>query len=334
MAEISPTAAPRERAQLFLVAAIGLAVTFVALALVLNTAIFTENLASRGSDTTAGPEAVRYSTEATDGIEPLIEKVNYNNNTTHAHLHANLSAGVTGWSNASGRLSAVDAKSSNLSGSTVNGTRIVQDATGRNFTDANENDDWLLAGDVSGTRGFWLNVSRSDLNSTEQSELPPSGSEAVFHVQFTDDAGDDWRIYVYQNANNANEVNVTVEEPSSGITGSCSAVGEHVVINITDATVGDNACSPLAFLPLIPTPYQLSYNDTTFSGGVGGDTVAGTYELIVDTPSVSGGNFHDDDAGESPYTTPAIYSLTLEMRYEGPRVFYNSSVRLAPGEQA
>lgn len=329
---MTPRSATGSRAQLFLVAAIGLAVTFVALALILNTAIFTENLASRGSDTAGGPDAVRYPTEATDGIEPLIEKVNYNNNTTHADLHANLSAGYVAWSNASGRLAAMNGRSANLSGSTTNGTRIVQDTTGRNFTDANEDDNWLVAADVSGTRGFWLNVTRNELNQTEQSELPPSGSEAVYHVEFIDDNGDEWRIYVYRNANDLNEVNVTVEQPTLGITGSCSSTGEHAVINITAATIDDTACSPLAIIALIPTPYQISYNDTTFSGGVGGDTVAGTYELIVDNPSVAGANYHDDDSGDSPYTTPAIYSVSLDIRHEGPRLFYNSTVRLAPGD--
>lgn len=330
MAQISPQESRRDRAQLFLVTAIGLAVTFVALALILNTAIFTENLATRGSDTAGASDASQYRTAAVNGVEGVLTHVNTHNNSSHTALHANLSTGITYWSNSTARLYAVDGRSVNISGDTTNGTRIIQD-NARNFTNEANNDNWILADDADNSRNFWINASRDELNTSDQSSVT---SDTVFSVIFDDANGDNWRVYIYRNADDTNEVNVTVEEPTLGITGSCSFAGDHVIVNITAGTIGNDNCSPLSFISGLPTPYEIRYEDATFSAGSGGDTGEGTYELIVADTTVPASNFHDDDAGESPYTTPAIYAVTLDIRYEAPDLYYNSSARIAPGEPA
>lgn len=330
MAQISQWESRRDRAQLFLVTAIGLAVTFVALALILNTAIFTENLATRGSDTAGASAAGQYRTAAVDGVSGLLGHVNTHNNSSHAALYSNLSTGIAYWSNSSSRLYAVDGRSVNISADTTNGTRIIQDNS-RNFTNEANNDNWILTDDADNSRGFWINASRDELNTSDQSTVT---SETVFTVRFDDATGDIWRVYIYRNAADTTEVNVSVEEPSLGITGSCSFAAEHVIVNITAGTIGDQTCQPLDFITMLPAPYDIRYEDATFSAGSGGDTGTGTYELIVDDTTVPASNFHDDDTGDSPYTTPAIYAVTLDIRYETPELYYNSTARIAPGEPA
>ncbi len=325
MAQISRRASRRDRAQLFLVTAIGLAVTFVALALILNTAIFTENLATRGSDTAGASDAGQYRTAAIDGVERILTHANTHNNSSYTALYSNVSTGITYWSNSSARLYAVEGRSVNISGDTTNGTRIIQDEA-RNFTNKDDADDWDLATDVEHTRGFWVNVTQSSLNDSTESSV---GTDNPFHITF-DDGTDQWLVYIYQD--DPGEVNVTVDGPTGK--DSCAAAGTTVTVNITAGTIGGTPCQALDFFPDINPPYTISYHDATFVAGTGGDTATGTYELIVDDTTIPATNFHDDDAGESPYTTPAIYAVTLDIRYETPDLSYNSSARIAPGEPA
>ncbi len=65
-----------DRGQLLLVAGILLAVTFVALALLVNTAIYTDNVATRGGDT-AG-ETLQYQAGVTDAIGGILAAENAN----------------------------------------------------------------------------------------------------------------------------------------------------------------------------------------------------------------------------------------------------------------
>jgi len=65
----------RDRGQLIILTGLIVAVTMVAMVLLLNTAIYTENLASRGADQ-SGREAVEYRATVVDGVGELIDEEN------------------------------------------------------------------------------------------------------------------------------------------------------------------------------------------------------------------------------------------------------------------
>lgn len=66
---------PRDRGQLILVAGLTVAVILVMLVLLLNTVIYTENLATRGIDSGAG-DAAEYQATVVGSVEELIEREN------------------------------------------------------------------------------------------------------------------------------------------------------------------------------------------------------------------------------------------------------------------
>ena len=318
-----------DRAQLLLVTGLALAILFVTLALVMNTVIYTENLATRSSKVAGGSEASGYREAVDDGLTDLFVRANYNNNTSHAALNANLSTGVSDWSTA-----ATTAYAQSGTGSTVSidvvedGSRIRQDDDTRNFTDAQTDAGWTVGSDVW-VRGFWMNVSRTSLN---ESTHVTADADIVFHVRFTDDDGDVWKVFLYEDTATST-ANVSVMDPSLVMHGPCSSSKSRVSVNITAGTVGGADCPALDIFDDMNGPIVIEYQEAT--SPLGGDTGTGSYELIVNDSTLATGppsEFNDDGTGESPWVTPALYATELQVTYQTPRLYYNATVRIAPGE--
>ncbi|MXR19826.1 DUF7261 family protein [Halobacterium bonnevillei] len=140
------------RGQLLLVAALGLAVAFVVLALVLNAVVFTENLATRNHGQT--DSVVAYERAAEGDVGALLAQTNRHNNSDSDELAATLTANVETWD---ANASVLAVGSGHLTQTTVasvaNGTRVVQ-STRRNFSNATGVDDWTAATGVDATRRF------------------------------------------------------------------------------------------------------------------------------------------------------------------------------------
>lgn len=313
MADVTGRA--RDRGQLLLISALGMAIMFVALALILNTGIYTENLATRSGDIGGGSDAIRLQESAQTGITEVFEYTNAHNNTTHTDLYANLSTGVDDWSNTSGKLTAARGTASRVDQpATVNGTRIEQTNATREFTNESGNaTDWTLVTQVSNTREFRMNVPKSGLLDLF------SGAFKVF----VKDGSDEWRMTVSEDT--LGGINVTVEHP--GGSGSCVEDTDQAWINITDGTFNGTECDPLEFGKGLSTPYRIEFANS--------DEVNGTYHLIVDNETLAENpspHFNDDDGSGSPWVTPAIYSTNITVTYQSPRLYYNRSFRIAPGE--
>ena len=306
-----------DRGQLLLVTAISLAVLFVTLALVMNTVIYTENLATRSSKVAGGSEAVGYRSAVEAGIGGLITHVNYHNNTSHADLQSNLTTGVEDWTNATGKLYAQSGTVVNASLlSTENGTRIEQDGADRDFTNASESkNDWTLASNVNDTREFRINV-------TDDDHLEDFGDGDGFGV-VVDDGSNTWRVNVTDNG--GTKVGI---ENGTGDEFVCSVASDEPWINVTAGTVAGEECDGLDFAEGLTVPYSISFEN--------GDNINGTYTLVVTNESLAsnpGIHSHvNDDGSGSPYVTPATYSARIELVYQSPRLFFNTSVRVAPGE--
>ena len=317
-----------ERAQLLLVAALGMAVLFIALALTLNTAIYTENLATRGSDLAGGRDAVDYRVGMEHGVEPVIEVSNYNHNESATTLERNLSAGVQDIDRLSRLHSAASGELTNTSlRSHVDGSRIIQASDG-NFTDDEGNSSWTVANDISGSRNFWINVSSSEL--TDSLDTAIFGNE-VFVITFREDSGEEWNVSVYRETGVSDDISVMVGHDGSKF-GPCSVSRSRARIDITGGTLGETPCPELGYLDNVTGQYSIFYNDT--KTGSDQKTVNGTYELIVDEPppSIKDGQYHDDGSGEYPHPTPAIYSATIRTVYNTTRIQYLTEFRVIPGE--
>lgn len=329
MAHVSLPSGDGDRGQLLVVASLALALLFVVLALYLNTAIYTENLATRKSDIAGASGATQYQAAATDGVAGTMTYANYHNNSSYADLDESFSTAVGNWSDFVGRHEAVSSRSANVSlVSTTNGTRIVQQPD-HNFTNVSDAADWTLAEDAT-VRQFRMNVTRTSLTS---STLGNVLADVVFHVRF-DDGTEVWEVYVYQDG--GSEIRVGVVDATTGTEyGPCRVSQSRAVVDVTGATVGGQECEPLTYLDNLSAPYDVGYNDTTDAAV--GDTVVGEYELFVDrhrttVDSALGHHYGPEGSSSDPYLTRAIYAAEVEVDYETERIDYGTRVRVAPGE--
>lgn len=296
------------RGQLILVSAVSLAVLFVTLALILNTAIYTENLASRSGDHGGATDAVRYHDAARGAVEGTLDYVNANNQTSQTALQSNLTAAVDAFRNHSSRLFAGGdrAVETNLD-SSIDGTRIEQNDSSRNFTDTSGDGNWTVVSRVNYSRAFTMNVTRSALVGTD--DLP--------FTLVVDNGTSSWRM----NLTTAGS-DVVVRTTRT----TCRVNAEAAWVNVTAGTVAGEECEGFTFADGVTGPYEIRYENAS--------NIEGTYRVIVDNGSLAdtpSPHLLKDGEGQ-PFAAHAIYSANLTVDYETSRLSYNSTIRVAPGE--
>lgn len=281
---------------MLLVAALGLAVAFVALALVLNAVVFTENLATRNPD--PADDALAYEGAVTEGVGGLLAETNRYSDANYSALDAALRAGVADWDANASRLAAADGRISAVElNATRNGTRILQDATST-FTSAGGTSDWTVAGGVSGTRRFVVVADPA-------SSLPVSFAVA-------DGAGNDWRVEIAEAA--SGNATVTVVDDGTVVADVTHGSGT-VAVDLTEGTVNGSAVANWTYAAGVTTPYEVTVDD--------GSGATGRYQLFVDRQQ---GSFTTAAAT----TRPAVYSATVDVTVHRSSLRYESPVVLAP----
>lgn len=302
-----------ESAQIIVIAALLIAVLFVGLALVLNSAIYAENMGTRGETSTS--DAVASGTNTQERIERLLATENYRyEDVSYPDRRGRIRSNLSDWDSLMGSR---EARSGNSFVSTAsrmtNGTRIAQKEYGT-FMPAEstlldkvsagifgwltddfridplglgDKKNWIVANDTN-VRSFEMTVNRSDLQ-----ESDPSIVETVFDPLDTAITGSNlfWveanrtaspnrysRIYLFNDEGN-DSVEVVVADYESGSlqkTESCSATGSHVRLRVTEGElIGDEGSVPCPAL-----------KDTTNGGPLdlhyaGADEVNGTYQFLA-----------------------------------------------------
>jgi hypothetical protein len=322
----------RERGQLLLVGVLVLAAMFIVLALVVNSAIFAENLATR-EDVPGSEEAVEYRAELVDGIGEIVVAINEDENVTSRSELENHTRTEIAMVRSRGGLSQA------LSGavvevgyaSTTGGHRIAQENASRNLTDRNATEHWTVAEDVTRVRnvgfqlrdvdtgnfssGFEMTVSNSDTWSLSVSEEGLTGVGA-------DGLG-------------ADEVAVTVET-GTGDQAECVRdkpnATSPLTIDVTGGTVDEEPChalnrqadtTPMWLGAGVNSPYDIEFDD--------GDSVNGTYSMVVENASFDASLRSGYNESE-PYVMDALYDVELSYAYQNHAVAYEDTLRVAPGE--
>jgi hypothetical protein len=315
----------RDRGQIILVAAFALAVIFIALALIVNSAIFTENLASRGETSGSdGALSMRAMVETNAGEN--LESVNQQTGVSHGNLEDDMEDSVatisaqTGTQQArGGRLVTVDGPVDR-----TDGVRIYEDDP-QDTLESGAGSSYTVAEDIerlpgaNGTRAFRINV--TDMSST--SDTSPLRIRAEDHGA----TSDFWEARIWENGDT-----VHVETERTGGSGpyECAVTPDNpsqaFEIDVTSGTIDDKPC---AALRRVGTGEHL-----TFSSGAGdnydislenADLVFGELSLIavnpggtVDVPVLS--------------NQDALYDVTLEYEYATSDLRYETDIRVAPGE--
>jgi hypothetical protein len=319
----------QSRGQIILVAAFALAVAFVALALVTNSAIFAENLASRG-ETSGAADAARYQYEVRQDIGRAMEYVNRYNNSDHATAQSAL---VMSARNQSGKLAdqrAVHSRVTTVDGVAVSqqGT-IIRQTTDGSFTNDVGANGWFLAKNVDQTRAFTITVSdKTSLN-------PPGGSPFTVYVEEHDPSSStSWEMSLGYDSG-GDDIVLEVDYPGAG-TDTCELSNPNgpVTVDVTGARLNGTYCgalendgaTPTHYAAGLSTPYNISYQD--------GGAIDGTYSLVVDnsTLGVTGGQQANYDGASNTNVAAAVYAAEVDLQYRTESLTYESTIRVAPGE--
>jgi len=298
-----------ERAQLILIGGFALAVTLIALALVMNAAIYTENLATR-SEAVGPSNAYAYQRATTNAATEAFHYAHDVNNGTYAELDDNVTDAMEEYNRITSRQEVTTGRVVNVSVSTTEGTNITS-TDSSDYTDASGNQDWIMASGVTGVRNFTMTVD-------------DSGGDLV-----APGAGTDEFRLVARGASERWYLNVT-EDPSSGQTivgvnasgdyDTCTTSLTTFEIDVSAGQVAGTSCDALNFSET-PDSYTLRFQNAT--------NVAGSYSLVVNVSATGLSGY----SGGPPKAQPALYSMTVEVVYETSDMRYRTDVRIAPGEE-
>ncbi|WP_192813789.1 MULTISPECIES: DUF7261 family protein [Halorubrum] len=311
-----------DRAQIILITGLTLAVLFVAVVLLLNTVIYTENLATRGTDA-GGAEAIEFRDDAVDDLAGILHREHRNASDGDVLDDFDESAGTYGRTVAG--LRARDGVIANVSvnRSTVDrGYFVAQNETESGFRNMTAPDgttaNWTVAGGVTRTRNYRMTVDPDDLSSspdpvfTVVADGTDGGTNETWSASLSAGSGDNLTVTVDDGDGSPATESF---EPGPG--------GNHAV-DFTGGTVNGVPFDALVWADGVQTgsdPYGLRYEN--------GTAATGTYHLVVD----------DRDGGASPdrpsrpYVADAVYSVYVELTHRTPELTYGDAVRLAPGER-
>lgn len=316
------------RAQLIVVTALVIAVAMVALVLFVNTAIYTENLATRGADV-GESEALDYRATLASGTAGVIERENYAEYGDRANLAENVTAGIAAIDRELGRTMLVGGSGAAVNDSATDygdGILIRQTDPSRNMTPTSQLPvNWTVAESVGGTRNASMTVDAASLAQADES----TAESDAFHVVAADTAGTEWHLYLYEDAATGATTLAVKNGSESGATAVCTASGSTVRVGLTNASFGGDPCPALSWANGVSGDYDIEYRNP--------GEAEGTYDLTVagDEGSLGLGvlgNLNEGPGVSSPYYVRAVYDAELRFRYESSDLSYEATIRVAPGE--
>ncbi|MFB6219983.1 MAG: hypothetical protein ABEH90_00970 [Halolamina sp.] len=326
MADVARRFREADRAQLFLVGALALSVIFIVLAVLLNTAIYTGNIATRDPGPGAG-DVSEYESAAKSMANHTIVAVNDENNSSYTALQSSFTETVSNWSDTASVHTAATLTDAHVEIVTTEQGSMVGQEHRDALTSDNGDGNWTVVNNSS-ARAFRLNVSQSSLLDISVAGVLRNES---FYVGFDDGSGE-WRTYFYREG--TGNVSIDVVDPSDTQVGSTCSVDPgadgFTVVKLSTARLGNQSCP--AFTQLFENMsgrYNVSYGNAV--NAVGSEKVNGTYSVIVDRPldRLATGA---DDTSDEPYAADAMYSADLKVTYRSSVSYYRVHIRVAPEE--
>lgn len=326
MADVRPagrlTPAGR-RGQLMLVTGLVLAVVLVALALVLNAAIYTENLSTRNAEA-GGDEALEFRAEVVAGVGDLLDAENRRQADDDPGDSPDAEAAVEAFDEWAGRERVergTYAEVAHVAGGDESGRllRWNESETPRSFAVDNESD-WTLVENVTDGRAFRLELNASTLGEPSDETRSTLRGES-FGVELSPDGGaDDRELYAYRDGDDV------VLRSLNGSDHDSSCRIEHDDGNVSVDLTGErlsNGSSTVSCEEIWPA----------FAGGgdeydvavANGEEAEGTFAFTTD----DGAEPTDEDAVEA---AAAVYATTVEITYASDALTFETTVRIAPGE--
>jgi len=321
---VADLSGPRDRGQIILIAAFALGVVFIALALVINAAIFTENLASRG-ETTGASDALQYRQEVEDNVGTLVGFANYYNDSSQSALEDAVSDSIANVSVQGGRQSAdtgavVSVSAISSTSSPEFGTRINQSDS--STFEGTSLSNWIVVTDVSDVRAVRINV--TDISQLDGNE------ETAFDFVLEDSSGTEWNMSVFDPA--GSDLAVRVDTPDNTARCERSVPDTHATIDVTGGTVAGEPCHALTdsggqemhIGTGVSPDYTIRYRN--------GSQIEGNYSMVVDEGVGFGLGSDFPATSTDPDSSEAIYNLSVSFTYQKADLRYETRIRVAPGE--
>ncbi|GGM72632.1 hypothetical protein J2752_002398 [Halarchaeum rubridurum] len=292
-----------DRGQLILIAGVGIAVALVALALVLNSLVFTQYLATK--PTADGGDAIAYEHAVEDGVRGLVSAANVRDYGAEAPVTVR-----KGTHSLSDLLTQQYGAYGTLVNATVHvtpGTSVHQ-AQNRSFTNKAHEGNWPLFSNALDVRGFRMNVSTVDADSVSR----------AFALNVALESGIVQPVAIYANASGDG---IVVNDTLVGKT--CRA-GEPTTIDFANGTVGGDDCPALDFLN------GANITRVTVENG---SRASGRYVVVVkraDGTAVTSTSNYYETPNRSPYAVSAVYAATVNAAYVSPDVTYRTDIHIEP----
>ncbi|ELZ43694.1 hypothetical protein C464_16132 [Halorubrum coriense DSM 10284] len=298
-----------DRGQLMLVGAVVMAASLLALVVVLNSTIYTQN--TNPGDTLDETREVGQQLEVvqTDVVRLTDRLAQPGRHVDVYELNATLKAyGDTRAEQTVSRRPAYLDIALNESASTLRREVLRQGNRSRDIVSNTTESDWTLVENATFNESTPFVVTVEPQSST---------SPTAFIVE--GDSGGRWYLNVSRGSPGV-DIAVTYD---NGTTTTTTVSGNATRLNVTGGAV--DGTQSFAFAPGLTAPYDLHVND--------GHQSNGTYSIVVDEVSgVNTGNFHPDPTNGQPYVSREVTTVVVDVNYVSDKVSTESQITVPLGD--
>ena len=324
-----PTDETSDRGQILVIVGLLIAVILVALALVLNAAIFTENLSTRETADSEKPSS--YAADTGSTIADVYNRTNDNDTRKAVYANTSFNESLETWADSRSDTAAENGALFVADWTTYVGWRLEQDED-RSFTPADDDSttEWALSNgtNVRNVSTFEMDVSRDDLYEGDDQDDVKNNA---FNITVSD-GSDDWTLYVFKD-----NTDIVVHSGDPGAFSSlsdllsasdtCTQDSSRAVIDLRNEKLAGDDCSALDFSPAVSGPLEIRYGNVQATDGT--ERVNGTYALVVNgsdavATDADGHPKRFNVSGKMPPTaTAVVYAARYDTRYQRKEVVHD-----------
>ena len=330
-----------DRGQLIVIIALVLGMTFVILALVLNAAIFTENLATRETVNSEG--ATEYASSIEPAVESDYERTNENATRKAVHAATTFNDSLDVWTDEQVDRAAREGAIFTANWTTHVGWRLERDVDG-SFSPGDDPDavEWTLASDARNVSTLELNVTRADLFDGTTGLM--GIKDEAFRLNVSDGSST-WELYVFRDTGNSTIVVYDGEPTTEADFGdlldspdSCTRATDRAVIDVRNGTFDGTDCGALEVPSSMDGSLEVSYENVRASSG-GAEHINGTYAVVVNGSDAIATNGSDHPSRfnvsgkQAPTATAVVYAVEYDTYYEEENIVHDHKGRYAPREE-
>jgi hypothetical protein len=336
-----------DRGQIIIVAGLLLAVVFVGLALIVNSAIFAENLATR--DTGAeNSEPLQQRELLESRLGRTVDRTNANIETTSGstlqdELEKALANQSSTYIEAGAKRGQIVDVSTN---SPTEGARLRQTNESRNFSSAEGATNWTLTNGIPEGGQFAMNMQKGSLFQATLDTTMALLGDSAFAIEFETGSGV-WRIYIFRGAATESVYAVvetddqefqasgleTRTNPDHIVDGwlnqSCALQGDTVSMRLGEEQFGGANCEEFSFYNEIEA-HNVSFANVKTDGI---DRGTGTYDILVGTTNYNTSAFEPVGNGQ-PFYQAAMYSFNYTYTYRSDGTTYTVPNRTVKPQEA